>query len=174
MRLQFILLPCTLLLAFLPAHADDASKLAKAEELFKVAHIDQLTAQIRQQTFDQLKAGIVQQLLGVELSPDQQKNLDEFSVKLEAIIEDGLGWKVVEPEYAKLYAATYTEDEIDGILAFYKSPSGQAMIEKTPGLVRQSSAITQSHLKLITPQIQDLMKQFTAEMNATNQSKKTN
>jgi hypothetical protein len=132
MRFRSVLLSYTLFFAVFGAHADDASKTAKVEELFKVAHIDQLSTQVMQQTFDQINSGMTQQMMGIKLTPEQQKRADEFSTKVQKLIADGLGWKNLEPGYAKLYEATYTENEIDGILAFYKSPSGQAMVEKSP------------------------------------------
>jgi hypothetical protein len=163
MRFRFVLLSCALLAAFFPAHADDATKAAKVEELFKVAHIDQLSTQVMQQTFDQINSGMMQQMMGVKLTPEQQKRADEFSVKVQKLIADGLGWKNLEPDYAKLYEDTYTEDEIDGILAFYKSPSGQAMVEKSPMLVKRSSAVVQERMQAIMPQLQELMKEYTTQ-----------
>jgi hypothetical protein len=79
------------------------------------------------------------------------------------VLADGFGWNRLEPDYARLYEATYTEDEIDGILAFYKSPSGQAMVEKSPMLVKQSSALVQERMKAVMPQLQQLMKDFAAQ-----------
>ena len=163
MRFHSVLLSCTVVLALSAAHADDTSKAAKVEELFKVAHIDQLSTQVMQQTFDQINSGMMQQMMGVKLTPEQQKRDDEFSAKVQKVLADGLGWSSLEPSYAKLYEATYTEDEIDGILAFYKSPSGQAMVEKSPMLVKQSSAIAQEHMKAIMPQLQQLMKDFATQ-----------
>ena len=164
MGFRSVLLSCTFVLACFTAHADDASKAAKVEEFFKAAHIDQLSTQVMQQTFDQINSGMMQQMMGVKLTPEQQKRVDEFSTKVQKLIADGLSWKSLEPSYAKLYEAIYTEDEIDGILAFYKSPSGQAMVEKSPMLVKQSSAIVQERMQTIMPQLQQLMKEYTTQV----------
>ncbi len=163
MQLRPILLSCALLLSCFAAHADDASKAAKVEELFKVARIDQLSTQVMQQTFDQINSGMMQQMMGVKLSPEQQKRVDELSAKIQKLLSDGLGWSTLEPEYAKLYDAAYTEDQVDGILAFYKSPSGQAMVEKSPILIKQSSALVRERMNAMMPQLQQLMKDFAAQ-----------
>jgi hypothetical protein len=147
-------------MTFAVAHADDASKAVKVEQLFKAARIDRLSAQMMQQTFDQINSGMMQQMMGVKLAPEQQKRVDAFSAKIQKLLTDNLGWNSLEPEYAKLYEDTYTEDEIDGILAFYNSPSGQAMAEKSPALVKRSSAIAQERMKAMMPQLQELMKDF--------------
>lgn len=166
MRLRPILLSCTLLLPCFAAHANDASKAAKVEEFFKVARIDQLSTQLMQQTFDQVNSGMMQQMMGVKLTPEQQKRVDELSKKIQKLLFDGLGWNSLEPDYAKLYEAAYTEDQIDGILAFYKSPSGQAMVEKSPILIKQSSALVQDRMKAMMPQLQQTMRDFAAQTAA--------
>ena len=46
------------------------------------------------------------------------------------------------------YAATFTLEELEGLIAFYQSPVGQKFIEKQPqlmtALMQQSTALTQS------------------------------
>jgi hypothetical protein len=39
------------------------------------------------------------------------------------------------------YASAFTEKELEGIVAFYESPTGQAAIQRTPQLMQKSVAI---------------------------------
>lgn len=142
------------------AHADDATKLAKVHDFFKLAKLDQMTAQVMNQVVTQVNSGMMQQLTGIKLSPDQQQRVNQFSTKADKVIFDALSWNNLEPEYAKLYAAAYTEQQIDDILTFYRSPTGQAVVEKNPVLMKQSSAIAQEHLAAVMPQLRELMKDF--------------
>ena len=130
MRFRTTLLLLLLSCVPLTARADDASKLAKIQEFFKVAKLDQLSNQGMKQAIDQVNSGITQQLLGVKLTADQQKSYDELTKKAETIISNALSWDKLEPEYEKLYAAAYTEPQLDDILAFYKSPTGRVMVEE--------------------------------------------
>jgi len=41
-----------------------------------------------------------------------------------------MSWEAMKPEFIKLYDDTYTEDEISGILLFYQSAPGQAMLTR--------------------------------------------
>jgi hypothetical protein len=41
---------------------------------------------------------------------------------------------------SRVYAETYSEEELTGILAFYRSPAGQAMLKKTPVLAGKMGA----------------------------------
>jgi hypothetical protein len=60
MRFQSVLLSCTLVLAFSAAHADDASKMVKVHEFFRVAKLDQLSTQAMDQVMTQMNSGIGQ------------------------------------------------------------------------------------------------------------------
>jgi hypothetical protein len=156
------LLRLAVLLAIFPAaaHADEASHLAKVQEFFKVAKLDQLTTQIMKQAMEQVNSGMMQQMLGATLTAEQQKQVDELNAKVSAVLTNAIGWDKLEPEYTKMYAAAFTEQQMDDILAFYKSPTGQAMIEKNPELLQQSSALAQQRMAVATPQIQKLIKEF--------------
>lgn len=160
MRRKLTLFLLILLCAPLIARADDASKTAKIHEFFKVAKMDRLSAQIMQNAMDQAKSGAVEKIFGVNLTAEQQQRVGPFYEKLGKIMSDTLGWNNLEPEYTRLYSDAYTEQQIDDLLAFYKSPSGQVMIEKTPLLVQQANAIVQQRLAAAAPQIQELLRQF--------------
>ena len=156
LALFVLILSCTPLMA----RADDASKTAKIHEFFKVAKMDQLSSQTTKRMIDQMNSGAVQQMLGVKATPDQQQKLDQFTQKLSKIIADTLNWNDLEPQFTKLYADAYTEQQIDDLLAFYKSPTGQAMVEKLPILMQQANAITQQRMATAMPQIQQLLRDF--------------
>lgn len=157
-RRATLLLLLPLALALL-ARADDASKIAKIHEYFRLAKLDQLSEQMKQQVIDQMSSGMMDQIVGVTLSPDQEKTRQEFSDKIQQVVFSAVSWEKLEPEYTKIYADQYTEQQIDDILAFYKSPSGQAMVQKTPIILKQSSAVAQQHLEAVMPELQRLMKE---------------
>jgi hypothetical protein len=142
------------------AHADEASHIAKVHEFFKVAKLDQLSAQIMKQAMDQVNSGLMQQMLGVKLTAEQQQQADDLKAKISAVLTNALGWEKLEPEYTKMYAAAFTEQQMDDILAFYKSPTGQAMIEKNPMLLQESSALAQQRMSDVTPEVEKLIKDF--------------
>lgn len=166
MRFKLALLLLTLSCVPLAARADDASKLAKVQEFFKVSKMDQLSVQVMKQAMDQVNSGVMQQMLGVKLTPSQQQSVDDVTKRMQKIISGALNWKDLEPEYAKIYAAAYTEQQLDDILAFYKSPTGQAMVDKSPALAAQASAITQKRMEAVIPQLQQVMKDFITQLAA--------
>lgn len=163
----------TLALAFASsAHADDASRLAKTRELFVVMRMqrtiqqtmDIMLKQIHQMTESMPGAG--------QLTPEQKKLTEEFQQKVEALVLSQLGWKAVEPAYVELYAKTFSEEEIDGLLAFYKSTVGQTLLEKTPELTTEAGAISQARMIKLQPQMNELMLDFMKRLKATTTAPK--
>jgi hypothetical protein len=150
------------------ARADDASKRMKAEQLFLLLHMDTM--------MDQLMGGVKRQVQQItesmpgadQATPEQKKQIADFQQRVMDVVNQKIGWKALEPDFITLYASTYTEEELDGIIAFYKSPVGQKMMEKTPELMSKSSQITQQKMSELQPQlqqmVQDFMKQMTASM----------
>ncbi len=70
----------------------------------------------------------------------------------------------LKPLFLKVYMDTYTEEELDGILAFYKSPAGQAFVAKTPQLMQRSMQLMQEQMANVQPRLEEASKEFTDEM----------
>jgi hypothetical protein len=146
----------------LTARADEASRRAKAEEMVSLLHMDTLMKQFMD-TIRQQASANAQQLAGKSLTPENQAKLDDFQNKMFAVIESQIGWKVLEPDILDLYAKTFTDEELDGILAFYKSPAGISMVEKLPGLTTQAMQLTQSRMAALQPQLRQMIVDFSHE-----------
>ena len=150
------------------ARADDASKRAKAEQLFMLLHMDTMMEQLMSGVRTQVQQ-ITESMPGADhATPEQKKQIVDFQQRVMDVVNQKIGWKALEPDFISLYASTYTEEELDGILAFYKSPVGQRMIEKTPELTTKSTRITQQKMSELQPvlsqMVQDFMKQMAASM----------
>ena len=154
------------------AYGDDAVKRAKIEEFFKLAKMDETLSQTLQAMSDQVKAAMARQMASVKPPPEMEKLSSEFQEKLFALLFDAMTWEKLKPAYLKLYADAFSEEQIDDILAFYKSPGGQALVEKTPLLMRDAMAVAQERLAEAEPQMQQLLKDFTAQVRAVSEQKK--
>lgn len=175
MRLKGIFLVSILCCTLSLARADDASKMAKVQEFFKVARLDQTSAQIMKQALAMTSPAMIERLTGVKLPPGQQQAFGEFQGKVQVIVFRALSWDQLEPEYAKLYAGAFTEEQLDDLIAFYKSPTGQATLDKLPVLMKQSSEMAQQRMIAVMPQIQQLAKDYcAAQQKAKAQQAKPN
>ena len=57
----------------------------------------------------------------------------------------------------KVYTDTYTEEEIDGILAFYKSPVGKAFLQKMPEVMQRSMPVMMQMMGDLQPELKTMM-----------------
>ncbi|HEY8997391.1 MAG TPA: DUF2059 domain-containing protein [Edaphobacter sp.] len=156
---RIALLPLVLCASIGAAHADDASKRAKAQEMLGLLHTERVSQQIENNIMKQV-AAMPQQLFGGQVPPASKEKFDAFQQQLQQATEAQIGWKVLQPEYVDLYAKTYTEPELDAILAFYKSPAGQSMLTKSPELSSQSVQLVQAKMAVLQPQLQKLAEDF--------------
>jgi len=143
-----------------PSFADDASKAAKVEEFFKLSKMDDTLRQALALSANQIKSGMLQQMTGVKLSPEQEKSMGEFQDKVTTLVSGALSWEKMKPAYVKLYADTYTEPQLDDIVAFYKSPTGQAMVAGNSSMMTKASAIAQKQLAEVMPELQKMIRDF--------------
>jgi uncharacterized protein len=143
----------------LTAHADDASRHAKAQEMLTLLHMDRLMDQMMNNMMQQMSS-MTKQLGGDSVKPEEQAKIDDFQKKVFQLIQSQMSWKALEPEYVDIYAKNFTDEQLDGILAFYKSPNGTALLEKLPMLTTQGSEIAKSRMATIQPQLMQMVQDF--------------
>jgi len=145
---------CSLLLTPL-AFADQASKDAKIDQLFQAMNIEaqqkQMLAQMQQMVTSQVKSQLP--------SEADKAKAEDLQKKMFALIEQETSWQKLKPVMVKAYGDTYTEPEIEGMLAFFKSPGGKAMIDKQPALMTKIMTGMQSQMSNIMSEVEKLMRQ---------------
>jgi hypothetical protein len=147
-KMKFIsrILLSLFLFAPIAAHADaPSSKQAKAEELLQLTHMDRLMTQMLDQMSMRMKA-----------TADEQK--------LNQLLASNLTWDKMKPIMVQVYSDTYTDQELDGILAFYRSPAGQAMVAKSPELMTKTRNTMIERMSSLQSQVQQLSKEFAEKM----------
>lgn len=150
------------------ARADEASKRAKIEELFTLMKLDSLMQQVLTSSMKQgEQAG--RSLFGEKpVAPADQKILDAFEAKMTTLLTNTISWEKLKPAYLDLYASVYSESDVDGMVAFYRSSAGQHMIDKTPELLTASQKIVMDRMVAVQPQLQDMMKDLAAQVAAAH------
>jgi uncharacterized protein len=125
--------------------------------LFSLMNMDRTIAQ----SFDKMQALTRQSLASLPraraLTPEQRERFDAGIARVDTLMRDEMSWAKLEPEFVQIYASTFTQDEIDGQLAFYRTPAGQALITKTPQLTDRTLVAMQAHMQVLLPLIQQTM-----------------
>jgi hypothetical protein len=166
MQRWVVVLVLALAVAPCAAHADEASKRAKVEELISVMHMDRMMNQMLEAMKGQTEQ-MMQQSPGADsMTPEQKKIETDYQAKALQIVIDSMGWKAMEPQFVTLYAQNFTEDEIDGMVTFYKSPTGQAVLNKMPQLMTSTMQLTQSLMVDVQPKLNALREDMVKQMDA--------
>lgn len=130
------------------AHAQD-SKRESIEELLEVSKVDTMMDAMYAQV-QQAFTGVGDQL-GVE--PDEQPIFDAYMNRLFSAMKEDMSWEKMKEPVIQIYMKHYTEKEVQDMLAFYRSETGQAMIEKMPAVMSDSMLISQSMMQNFIPKI---------------------
>jgi hypothetical protein len=165
MQRWVVVLVLALAVAPCAARADEASKRAKVEELVSVMHMDRMMNQMLEAIKGQTEQAM-QQPGADSMTPEQKKIETDYQAKALQIVIDSMGWKAMEPEFVTLYAQNFTEEEIDGMVTFYKSPTGQAVLNKMPQLMSSAMQLAQSRMVDIQPKMKALMEDRAKQMAA--------
>jgi len=144
-----LIIGITLLWCAPTPRADEASKAAKAEELLQLTQGDQMVKMM-----EPMMKGMVAQM-NKDMSAEQRAKVGEMQGRMMELVAAKLS--KAKPALVKVYTDTYTEDEIDGILAFYKSPVGKAFLQKMPEVMQRSMPVMMQMMGDLQPEIKTIM-----------------
>jgi len=163
MRKMIGLIVAGLVLSVSGANAQEASRRAMAEELLNLMNVQESI----EKSFAMVKQMIPAQMEKMKQATGQTNmpsNVSNQTDRMMDVIAQELSWDKMKEDYIALYAETFTEDEMKGIIAFYKSPAGQAFTKKQPELMKRSMELSQKLMMQIMPKIQAMM---TKELSET-------
>jgi hypothetical protein len=102
----------------------------------------------------------MRQTLATQLKPDEAARLfDAVLPRVNALLLEQLSWARLKPDFARIYAETYSQDEIDGLIAFYGGPLGAALISKMPQLLNRSIQLMQERMAPVLQQVAQVTKE---------------
>jgi hypothetical protein len=129
-----------------------ASEVAAVRELLEVSRT-------RENFIRAMELGMEQGGMG-ELTPDVRKVVREF-------MDEHFRYEEMEPDFIRMYTDTYTEEEIRGLSAFYRTPLGQRLVETIPEVSAASQRIVMERLQSAMP---ELIRRMTEAMQEQEKS----
>ena len=146
----------------------DQAKLSAIEELISLSKLDQMQKQMFPQV-QQMMVNSIEKAIPAEMqsSPDRSKvaaELRDFENRLFDLMKDRMDFARMKPDYLRLYDETFTSEEVAGIVAFYKTPAGQAYLAKLPILTSKSMEMVQRMMADFMPQLQKMNADWLEEM----------
>jgi hypothetical protein len=141
------------------ARADEASHRAKAQEMMSLLH----TEKVIQQNADTLMQQVTEaadKAAGPDATPGAKAKVDDFKKQATKMVAEQIGWKALEPQFTDVYAKAFTDEQLDAIISFYKSPAGVALLTGMPDVNTQLSKFGQGRIQALQPQLQQLYADF--------------
>lgn len=146
----------------LAARAEPAST-ASVEQLLEVTQSRNLMDSVYGSMEGMLRQMLAQNLAGRQVTPEQQRAMDLFITKYTALMRDEMGWDKMKPMYVQIYRDSFDQAEIDGLIAFYQSPAGQAFVRKMPLVMQKSMVLAQRQMQQVMPRMQQAIREAMEE-----------
>jgi hypothetical protein len=106
-----------------------------------------------------MKQSMTMAAQGQKLSAKQQQFFDATIPKVTQIMRDELSWDKMRPLYVEIYRDSFSQEEVDGLVAFYKSPVGAAYIEKMPVVMQKTMGLMQTRMGPMMAKMQAAIRQ---------------
>jgi uncharacterized protein len=83
---------------------------------------------------------------GQKLTDADRKVLDTMRAEVMKDVAAELNWTEIRKMLVEVYSATFDQQEIDGLVAFYESPVGKAYAAKQPELAQRQNELVQQRM----------------------------
>src|SRR6266571_1739444 len=100
-----------------------------------------------------MRQGMAQAVSGKNVSAEQQRVLDAAPKQFAAVMREELSCFMLKPMFTEIYQESFSQEEIDGLIAFYASPAGRAYIDKMPLVMQKTMTVMQSRMPAMIERI---------------------
>ncbi|MEN9538848.1 MAG: hypothetical protein RLZZ126_1083 [Pseudomonadota bacterium] len=100
------------------------------------------------------------------LTSEQQRAVDAMPAKVVVLLREEFSFAKLKPQFVELYQEVFEQEEVDAQLAFYRTPAGQAMINKMPRVMQKTVALSQAQVQRMMPRMQQIIQQMVREAQA--------
>ena len=139
---------------------------ASIKQLLEVAQSHKLVDSVMLEMENLMQQTIAQVTKGQTIPAKVQKDIDKRRDELVVMMKGLLDWKKLEPIYVRIYQKTFTQQEVDGMIAFYKTPAGQAVIAKMPGAMQATIDEIQGLMGPAMQKLQQIQQDIAAELKS--------
>jgi hypothetical protein len=116
-----------------------------------------------------MKQAMQQAKQGQHITPDVERDIERREAEIMSGLKEILDWNKLEPMYVRVYQKSFTQSEVDGLIAFYKTPAGQALINKMPVVMQNTMNEMQELMNPMLQRMQRMQQEVVAEIQAQKQ-----
>jgi len=140
-------------------------------KLLQLTKVDWQMDSVLAQMDGAMKANMQRLTQGKPLSADEQAILDKQQAKMAGIMREELSWDKVKDQYVQTYREMFSQEEVNGLIAFYQTPVGQSLVSKRPELTKRTMTILQQRMAPVMQRIQKMSEETAAELKKTKAEK---
>ena len=165
--LKYVQIALLALIAVHPAVAADSKPTEESvRQLLDITGTRNLLDAATGQIDSAMQASMKQMLAGQQPTADQQKILDDMKLKTASLFKEQMNWEKVQPILIDIYQRSFTQEEVNGLISFYSSGPGKAVMAKMPAVNENSTKAIQDLITPIIPKLQQLQKDTAAQLGA--------
>ncbi|NKC12878.1 MAG: DUF2059 domain-containing protein [Gammaproteobacteria bacterium] len=169
-RLSIVLCSTALLLPAANVTAQDEAHRQAALAVLEAQGASRALEQLYEQARRVMRTNMGQ----LQSSPERKTIAEHYMDKLAGVLRSEIGWNQVRDDYVALYMNHYAKEELAELAAFYRSPIGLKMVERTPQLLQGSVKITEKYLGRVLPLVSELSLRMSEELKAAREKESIN
>jgi hypothetical protein len=108
------------------------------------------------------------------LPPAKRQELEQvmqrFREKFNRIMAEELSWPRMRELQMQIYRESFSQEEIDDLIRFYESPTGQRFIQKMPVVMQKTMQHTQQRMVSLRQKIAQAAAETAQELKTEKQS----
>jgi hypothetical protein len=157
----FLVLTLALVTASSSLFADAASKDAKIEQFLLLIKANAIQDQIYTQLGGQIDRATKGLAQGAGIpAAEQASAVADLQAKMTAAMHADMSWDKLKAGMVEAYRNVYSEEELDGMLAFFKSPVGQTYLAKSPEIAAKTREVAETRVKALADKFQAMGKEW--------------
>jgi hypothetical protein len=125
------------------------------EELLRLTKVEENQAAI----LGQMEKFIADQYAAIDAPEADKERIAKFHKRTFDLVMDEMRWDRLKEDFVDLYVKVFTQEELAGMITFYRTPAGQALVTKLPLLMQEMMTISQSRMQSLMPRIEALVKE---------------
>jgi uncharacterized protein len=144
---------------------------ASVKQLLEVMQAHKMLDATQAQMSAFMKQMMEQATQGQKITPQIQKDIDRRQSEMMSAFKEILDWNKLEPMYVRVYQKSFTQPELDGMIGFYKTTAGQAVINKMPVVMQNTMSEMQQMMQPMIQRMRQQQQEVVAEIKAENEKK---
>lgn len=148
---------------------DPPASKADVERYFEAVHVHEMMAQMVQSML-----GPMHQMIHDQFERDKDKLPPDFEARMNKTLDDmmtNMPWDDLIQAMIPAYEKHFTKSDMDALVAFYSTPSGQKILRELPQVTAESMQtampIMQKYMEGMTDKIQQQMAEMLKESSKT-------